>query len=1359
MKNFSRVVCKNKKLIVFISLVLLFFSFIGMKLTKVNYDILVYLPKDIETVKGEEILTNDFNMGAYSIAIVNGLKGNEIIAIQNRISNIEGVNKVVSLYDVLGSSIPVDMIPSEISDRLHKNDSDILFITYSDSTSSESTINAVKEIRNITPDNFNVSGMSNVVYDTMNLSDKEIVAYILIAVLLCIVVLTFTLDSYVVPYVLLLNIGFAIMLNLGTNIFLGEISYITKALVAVLQLGVTTDFSIFLYHSYESKKYKYKTKEDAMVESISDTFASVTGSSLTTIAGFLVLCAMSLTLGKDLGIVMAKGVLLGLISVLVLFPSLLLLFDNIIEKTKHKIFIPKFDKINKFIIKNNKIFLILFILLLIPFYLGCRKVDVYYKIDRALPQSLRSISTNRRLKEEFGLSSTEIILLDKSIMNDKASKLVDELRDVEGMQFVLSFSKIKEFGITEEMVSKYKDLVSNDKYDLIILNSIYENATDELNNQIDIVNKIVKKYDSNAIVAGEGPLTKDLIQTSKVDFVNVNYASVICIFIILFFVLRSFSLPFLLIVAIEFAIFANMSISYFNGTILPFIAPIVLGTIQLGATIDYAILMTTNYLENRKKLDKNDAMLKTLNYTGESIFTSGMCFFAATFGVGLYSKLDMVGTLCSLISRGAIISMIVVITVLPSILLIFDRLINKTVIKKGDKMKRIKKLAIWLLLLVSTISMPVNALTKNETVYQKLNYDGTKKSTTITEQIINNEGLDRIEDYTILSDILNLNTSTFDKKDNNLVWNTNKGNVLYSGKTDKELPIIVNVTYKLDGKEMNIDDMIGKSGKVEITMKFKNNECHYIPINGKYEYLCTPFVIATGTIISDEYNNNFNISNGRIINNGFKNIIVGINSPGLYESLGLEDLKDFDTLTLTYQTTKFELSSIYMMATSKILDTTDLKIFNKLDNLYYGIDKLQTNMDKIENGAKTLSEGTNTLYTNYNQFNNGISTLNDNVKTLNTGVSELYTGINTILSNEKVTRIRNYMPTLSNNAREVADFVNKYQDNANNFLDSTNNVVDKIADKLINMLEYLQNVDDYKEESGKYKDLIKEYINSISEYINLLDNYKEDLENTSNFVKSAATYIINEYNNNPIEASDELKELYAKALELKNNENLIEALDKLKNVLNEINDKLYENKDNIEAAYNDMVNKLKEIKDEVTDLEKDKERIDNLRNNIKSNKERFNNAVQKLNNLPNQIDNISNKINEFEEGINKLKDGTDKLVTGVETLKIYSNDIYDGIDKINDGALTLYNGIKTYNKEGINGISSYANTIKTVSLKLREIGKLSNKYESFAGKTNMAGDTKFILVIDAKKAPKKNTEIKKETKKLSFWDRLVNLFK
>lgn len=953
MKKISKFIINNKTKVLIISCILLVLSFIGMKLTTINYNILVYLPSEIDTIKGQDILTDEFNMGSYSIVVAENLSPKEILNLKNKITKVEGVNEVLSIYDVLGTNIPIDVLPSEIKDKIHQDNTDLMFITFKYSTSDERTINAVEEIRNITDHKLMQGGMSSMVLDTMNLSNEEITIYVIIAVALCLMVLELSLDSYVVPVLLLANIGMAIMFNFGTNVFLGDISYITKALVAVLQLGVTTDYSIFLYHAYEDKKEKM-SKEEAMEEAISETFTSVVGSSLTTIAGFLVLCTMKLTLGTDLGIVMAKGVLLGIISVLTIFPSLLLFFDKQVTKTKHKKLMPNFNKINTFIVNNNKAFFVILIILLIPLYLANNKVEVYYKLDRSLPSYLESVKTNELLKEKYNIVSPQIILVDKNLKIDDLTNLTNELSSLKGINLTLSTTKLSEYGLSDNMIN----LFDSDKYNLILINSKYDVATNELNNQIEEINKIVKKYDQNGIVAGEGALMKDLVTICDTDFKNVNYSSILCIFLILFIILKNFSLPFLLIIAIEGAIFANMSISYFTGSVLPFIAPIVLGTIQLGATIDYAILITTTYVNNRKtNKSKKECMINTLNYCGHSVLVSAACFFAATFGVGVYSKIEMIGSICNLISRGALISMLFVLTILPSILLIFDNIINKTNMK-GNKMKKLN-LAVLTVAMLSPLCVFAN--TKNETVYSKIDENGNIISTTVNEQIKNNKKLDTIEDYTELEDILNISSNDeITKLNKNISINALGKDVFYQGKSKKSLPIGINIKYYLDGKEESLDNILGKSGKIKIVIDFTNNEKHNALVNGKQETMYTPFLVTMGTML-DSNVTNIKINNGKVVASGNKNMVVGISSPYLNRSLNINELSTLNTLTLSYETDNFKLPTMYFVATNKLLSDADLSVFNKLDGLNSKVDELQTNMNKIDNGASDLSKGINKL--------------------------------------------------------------------------------------------------------------------------------------------------------------------------------------------------------------------------------------------------------------------------------------------------------------------------------------------------------------------------------------------------------------
>lgn len=680
MKKINQFITNHSILVVIVALLLLIPSLIGYVNTKINYNILVYLPSDIETIKGQDILTNDFGIGAFSFVTVNKMSNYDMLKLEDKIREIDSVNLVASLVDVTDTTVPMDILPDDVLKKLHKDEKNVIVVTFENGTSDEVTMKAVEKLRSVVGDASSVSGMSAMVLDTRDVSNSEMLAYIIIAVILCLVVLTVATDSFVIPFLLLDNIGVAILYNMGTNIFLGEISYITKAISAVLQLGVTMDFSIFLYHKYIQAKEKFKDKKEAMQEAITETFHSVLGSSLTTIAGFLALCMMKLTLGKDIGLVMAKGVLCGLISVLTLFPALLLVCDKLIEKTQHKSLLPEFKRLQKFSIHHYRLIIVIFLILLIPAIYGNQHVKVYYNLDKSLPSTLASSIANSNLKKEFNIVSPEIVLLDKDLDASSKEEIVSQLKRVEGIDLVLSPTSFLDFGLPVGLLpDNLTQFMESDQYQLVLLNSTYDIATSELNQQINEVNKIVKRYDKSSIVAGEGPLMKDLTEISDIDFKNVNYVSIGLIFIIMLLVLKSISLPVILISAIEFAILANMSVAFYANTSLPFIASIIIGTIQLGATIDYAILMSSKYLSVRKNTkDKYMAMEETLRFTVPSIIVSALCFFAATIGVGVYSKIDLIGSICKLLSRGSIISMLVVILILPSLLLIFDRLIIKT---------------------------------------------------------------------------------------------------------------------------------------------------------------------------------------------------------------------------------------------------------------------------------------------------------------------------------------------------------------------------------------------------------------------------------------------------------------------------------------------------------------------------------------------------------------------------------------------------------------------------------------------------------------------------------------------------------
>ena len=568
MQKFGKAICKHRRLILIIALLLLIPSIIGIKATRINYDILVYLPEDVETLKGENILSEDFNMGAFSVVLLEDMETKDILKLEDEFKQLDNVEKVASIADVLGTEIPTEMIPDDIKDKIYKDNETIMLVTFKDKISADTTMETVEKLREMTNEQCKISGMTATVLDTRDLSSSEIVIYIVIAVILCLVVLEFALDSYIVPILLLLNIGLAILYNMGSNVFLGQISYITKAISAVLQLGVTMDFAIFLYHSYMQEKEKIKDNDEAMANAIGKTLLSVVGSSLTTIAGFLALCSMNLTLGKDIGLVMAKGVLMGVICVVTVLPAIILELNGLIEKTRHKEIFPKFTKLRDFIVKHYKAFAISFIIILPIAFYGYNNTDIYYNLDKSLPASLESVTANTELKEKFNMVSMELLLIDKDVPDYKVNDMLNEIENLDGIEWTVGYSKIADLGIPKEAIpDDIKEIFQNDKYQMVIINSNYEMATDELNDQVTKINEIIKRYDEKAILAGEGPLMKDLVEISNHDFNSVNTVSIGIIFVIMIIVLKSISLPIILIAVIELAIFINMGIPYYTGTI------------------------------------------------------------------------------------------------------------------------------------------------------------------------------------------------------------------------------------------------------------------------------------------------------------------------------------------------------------------------------------------------------------------------------------------------------------------------------------------------------------------------------------------------------------------------------------------------------------------------------------------------------------------------------------------------------------------------------------------------------------------------------------------------------------------------
>lgn len=681
MIKFGKWIVKHRIIILILSVLLLIPSVIGMAMTRVNYDILSYLPKDIETMKGQDILLEDFGKGGFSLVMLDGMSDKEVSETKAKMMKIDHVADIVWYDTIADISLPKEILPENIYEFFNSDKSTLMAVFFDDTTSSDGTMDAIKEIRKVAGEQCFVSGMSAIITDTKDLAEKETVMYVVIATVLTSLVLAFTMDSFLVPVFFMLSIGFAILYNMGTNYFMGDISFITKALAAVLQLGVTMDYSIFLWHSYKENQDKYPNdKNRAMAHAISNTFVSVAGSSVTTVAGFLAMCFMTFTLGLNLGIVMAKGVILGVICCVTVLPSMILTFDKAIEKTSHKNLLPNLEKPAKFIVKRCGVFAVLFVVILIPALYGYTHYDVYYNLDKTLPDDLSSVVANTKLSEEYSMESTHMILADANMSSKDVVHMNNEMKKVDGVSLVMNLEEVIGPTIPQEVIpDSIKSILKSDKWQLMLVGSEYPVASDEVNNQISQLNDIIKKYDKSAMLIGEAPATKDLIDITDRDFKVVSIVSIGVIFLIIAIVMKSISIPIILVAVIEFAIFINLGIPCYTGTVLPFVASIVIGTIQLGATVDYAILMTTRYKKERMLgKTKRESIETALSVSMQSIIVSALGFFAATFGVGVYSSIDMISSLCTLMSRGAIISMFTVILILPSMLMIFDKLILKT---------------------------------------------------------------------------------------------------------------------------------------------------------------------------------------------------------------------------------------------------------------------------------------------------------------------------------------------------------------------------------------------------------------------------------------------------------------------------------------------------------------------------------------------------------------------------------------------------------------------------------------------------------------------------------------------------------
>lgn len=680
--KFGKAVVKFRMPILILMLLLMIPSVLGYIGTRVNYDMLDYLPDDMETVIGQNELTKEFGIGSFSFIIVENMPNKDIAALKAKISEVEHVDKVIWYDSIADLSMPMEMLPDELYSAFNTENATLMAVFFDSATSADVTMDAIREIRSICGKQCFVSGLSALVTDLKDLCEREEPVYVAIAVILACIAMLLLLDSWLVPIVFLASIGMMILLNFGSNFFLGEISYVTKALSAVLQLAVTMDYSIFLWHSYNEQCTKYTDKKEAMAVAINETLISIVGSSTTSIAGFIALCFMSFTMGRDLGIVMAKGVLLGVVGCVTVLPSLILILDKPLQKTKHRPLIPNMERLEKSLLKIFPVFLAIFVLLIPPFYYGYKKTnsEVYYDMGECLPEDIEYVIANSKLRENFDIGSTHMLLVDTSVPSKDVRSMIKEMEQVDGVKYVLSLESVIGSSVPEEILPEsLKSILKSDKWELMLINSEYKVASDDVNKQINELNAILKKYDEGGMLIGEAPCMKDMIETTDHDFNVVNAVSILAIFVIITLVTNSFSLPFILIAVIELAIFINLGLPHYFGQSLPFIAPICISTIQLGATVDYAILMTTRYKSERiSGNDKKTSMQIALATSVPSIIVSGMGLFAATFGVAIYSDIDIISSMCMLMARGAVVSMLMVIFILPALLLFFDKPICRT---------------------------------------------------------------------------------------------------------------------------------------------------------------------------------------------------------------------------------------------------------------------------------------------------------------------------------------------------------------------------------------------------------------------------------------------------------------------------------------------------------------------------------------------------------------------------------------------------------------------------------------------------------------------------------------------------------
>ncbi len=968
----SLMIARHPKTIIIIATILLVPSFLGYISTFVNYDIMSYLPDEVESVQGEDMLDKEFGLAANAFLVIDNMSAKDTVKLKNEISSIEGVKSVTWVDDIMDISIPQSMLPDAVTDIFYANEgeSTLMMIQFTEGSATTSTMDAIKEIRTKLNKQCFLSGMSAIITDTKDLSDSEAPKYIIIAVVLALIALSFTMDSWVLPLVLLTALGYAVIYNLGTNIFMPDgISYITQSVAAILQLGVTMDYSVFLMDRFNEELPKAENKTEAMAKAVSSTFISLTGSSLTTIFGFLALCFMSLTLGMDIGIVMAKGVVFGVLTVIVVLPAFLLLFYKPIYRFRHKRIIPSFRHINKFVIGHRKAFAAVFFALIVPSFILKSAVPLDYVISNALPEQLDSVQALNKLKGDFNMATTHFIIIDESVPSGKVSQMIDEFEEVDGISSVISLNSFVGPAISEKMLpDSIKEICFKNGKQLMMVNSYYTPSTDEENAQVDKLTGILKKYDENGYLTGEGAMSKDLITITDKDFKVTSVISILAIFVLIAIIFKSISIPVLLVAGIELAIFINLAISLVTGANVSFIAPTVISCVQLGATVDYAILMTTRFREElRKGHRKAEAMQIAAEAADNSIFQSALVFFSATFGVYLVCNIEIVKSICSMLARGAVVSALVIIVFLPALLTCFEKLIGRTsagwnnknnnpetspkgeenTVKASTIIKKATAVVTALAMLFCLAScgktetaqpsdeqnkavaaQPVytakpGTVTKNETVYVNLNNDGSVQQINVTDWLHTDIGEVCVEDISTLDNIENIKSDTLPVIDGGgIKWNMTDTDLYYGGTTDKKPPVELQIKYYLDGKEMSAQQMLGKSGEIKIEVNMKNNSVKETEIGGKKVKLYLPVLVVGGFILPEAEYSGVQVHNGRSIGDGTKEIAVMFGTPGLSESLGLRELglNEIGDIELgskayvTADTKNFSLGNMYFAA-------------------------------------------------------------------------------------------------------------------------------------------------------------------------------------------------------------------------------------------------------------------------------------------------------------------------------------------------------------------------------------------------------------------------------------------------------------